>query len=112
MTAGSVLTNASPTAQHLYRSLLTVLRPVGAFQEELKKTSVHLVRGSAFVGVQLRRERLIVTIKSEKPIKSERITKGEQVSRNRWHSEVRVSSDADFDPEMLGWLKAAYDLCA
>lgn len=47
MTAGSVLTNASPTAQHLYRSLLTVLRPVGAFQEELKKTSVHLVRGSA-----------------------------------------------------------------
>ena len=59
---GSVFTNASPTAQHLYRSLLTALRPIGAFQEELKKTSVHLVRGSAFVGVQLRREYLIVTI--------------------------------------------------
>jgi hypothetical protein len=88
------------------------LRPIGAFQEELKKTSVHLVRGSAFVGVQLRREYLIVTIKSEKPIRSARITKGEQISRNRWHSEMRVSNDADFDRELLTWLKAAYDLCA
>jgi len=85
---------------------------MGAFEEEPKKTSVHLVRGSAFVGVQLRREYLIVTIKSEKPIKSARITKGEQVSRNRWHSEMRVSNDTDFDWELLTWLKAAYDLCA
>ncbi len=112
MTAGSVLTKASPTAQHLYRSLLTALRPLGVFEEEPKKTSVHLVRGSAFVGVQLRREYLIVTIKSEKPIKSARITKGEQVSRNRWHSEMRVSNDGDLDRELLTWLKAAYDLCA
>ena len=35
MTAGNVLTNASPAAQHLYRSLLAALRPIGAFQEEL-----------------------------------------------------------------------------
>jgi hypothetical protein len=36
MTAGSVLTNASPRAQHLCRSLLAALRPVCALQEELK----------------------------------------------------------------------------
>src|SRR5260370_21433339 len=95
MTDGSVLTSASPTAQHLYRGLLNVLRLLGSFQEELKKTSVHLVRGSAFVGVQLRREYLIVTIKSETPIKSARITKVEQVSKNRWHSEVRVPADLE-----------------
>jgi len=35
MTAGTVLTNASPTAQHLYRGLLTALRPIGTFREEL-----------------------------------------------------------------------------
>ncbi len=112
MTDGSVLTSASPTAQHLYRSLLTALRAMGPFQEEMKKTSVHLVRRSAFVGVQLRREYLIVTIKSEKPIKSARISKSEQVSRNRWHGEVRISSETDFDRELLAWLKGAYDLCA
>ena len=54
MTDGSVLTSASPKAQHLYGTLLNALRPLVSFQEELKKTSVHLVRGSAFVGVQLR----------------------------------------------------------
>ena len=112
MTDGSVLTSASPRAQHLYRSLLNALRPMGSFQEEMKKTSVHLVRGSAFVGVQLRREYLIITIKSAKPIRSARITKVEQVSKNRWHNEVRVSTDADFDRELLTWLKGAYSLCA
>ena len=112
MTDGSVLTSASPKAQHLYRTLLNALRPLGSFQEELKKTSVHLVRGSAFVGVQLRLEYLIVTIKSEKPIRSARITKVKHVSKNRWHSAVRVSKDADFDRELLTWLKRGFTLSA
>jgi Domain of unknown function (DUF5655) len=112
MTDGSVLTSASPRAQHLYRGLLDVLRPLGSFQEEMKKTSVHLVRRSAFAGVRMRREHLIVTIKSERPITSARIAKVEQVSKNRWHNEIRVSTDADFDPELLTWLKGAYSLCA
>jgi hypothetical protein len=105
----NALTSASSTAQNLYCSLLASLGPMGPFQEELKKTSVHLVRGSAFAGVQLRREYLIVTIKSEKPIRSARITKGEQVSKHRWHNEVKISSEADFDRELLVWLKGAYD---
>ncbi len=108
----NVLTSASSTAQNLYRSLLAALGAMGPFQEEIKKTSVHLVRGSAFAGVQLRREYLIVTIKSEKPIKSARIAKGEQVSKHRWHSEVRISNETDFDRELLAWLEGAYDLCA
>jgi hypothetical protein len=65
-------------------------------QEERKKTSVHLVRGSAFVGVHFRQKHLIVTIKSDRAIKSPRVLKSEQVSRNRWHSEVKGASDADY----------------
>ena len=106
-----VVTGSSRTAQQLYRSLLTAVRPIGSFKEERKKTSVHLVRRSAFVGVQFRQQYLIVTIKSEQAIKSSRVIKDEQVSRNRWHNEVRVASDSDFDRELLAWMKAAYDLC-
>jgi Domain of unknown function (DUF5655) len=108
----SVVTAASPAAQQLYRDLIGTIRTLGPFEAELKKTSVHLVRASAFAGVQFRRQYLLVTIKSDAPIKSQRVIKLEQVSKNRWHSEVKLSSDADFDSQLLVWLKAAYDLCA
>ena len=110
MTDDNVVTSSSPTAQQLYRSLLTALRPIGPFNEERKKTSVHLARGSAFAGVQFRKEYLIVTIKSEQAIPSSRVVKAEQVSRNRWHNEVRIARDKDLDRELLSWIKAAYDL--
>jgi Domain of unknown function (DUF5655) len=107
----NALTSASPMARQLYHSLITALHPLGLFDEEVKKTSVHLVRGSAFAGVHPRREFLIVTIKSAKQIDSERILKSEQVSKNRWHCEVKISDHADMDEQLIAWLKVAYDLC-
>jgi hypothetical protein len=108
----SVVTGASPAARELFGDLMRALQTLGPFEEELKKTSVHLVRASAFAGVQFRRQHLLVTIKSDAPIKSQRVTKSEQVSKNRWHSEVRLSSDAEIDSQLMMWLRAAYDLCA
>ncbi len=108
----SVVTGASPATQELYRDLIKATRTMGPYEEELKKTSVHLVRASAFAGVQFRRQYLLITIKSDGPIKSQRVTKSEQVSKNRWHSVVRLSSNADIDSQLLLWLRAAYDLCA
>jgi hypothetical protein len=108
----SVVSSANPAAQELYRDLISAIRTLGPYEEELKKTSVHLVRASAFAGVQFRRQYLLVTIKSDAPIKSERVTRLEQVSKNRWHSEIRLSSNADIDSQLLVWLRAAYDLCA
>lgn len=108
----SVITRASPAAQDLYCHLIRTIRALGPFEEELKKTSVHLVRVSAFAGVQFRRQYLLVTIKSDAPIKSKRVTKLDQVSKNRWHSEVRLSTNADIDSQLLVWLRTAYDLCA
>lgn len=108
----NVVTMASPTAQRLYHSLCVRLRRIGPFTEELKKTSVHLVRNSAFAGVRFRREHLIITIKSSSQIDSPRISKCEQTSRNRWHCDVKIAKDADLDRQLIGWLTAAYALCA
>ena len=108
----SVVTSASPAAQELYGDLVRAIRTLGPYEEELKKTSVHLARASAFVGVQFRRHYLLLTIKSDAPIQSHRVKKSEQISKNRWHSELRLSSDADIDSQLLAWLSAAYDLCA
>jgi hypothetical protein len=49
----------------------------GPFREEAKKTSIHLVRGSAFAGVHPRKQHLPLTIKAVAPIRSPRVLKAE-----------------------------------
>ncbi len=109
---GSVLSSATPEALRLYHGLLAALQPLGPFQEEAKKTSVHLTRKSAFLGVHFRRSYLILTIKSASRIDSSRVVKAEQVSKNRWHCEVKVTEEADIDAVLQGWMRDAYLLCA
>lgn len=111
MAASNVLAGASPEATALYRSLLSELRPLGAFEEEVKKTSIHLSRKSAFVGVHFRRSHLIITIKAAARIASPRVFKADQVSKSRWHCEVKLASAAEIDQEFVTWVRDAYDLC-
>ncbi|HYL39551.1 MAG TPA: DUF5655 domain-containing protein [Bryobacteraceae bacterium] len=108
----NALALADPVPRKLYRELLAAAKHIGPFREEIKKTSVHLTRGSAFAGVHPRKQHLIVTIKAEKPIRSARIAKAEQVSKNRWHLDVKIAASSDIDSELLGWLRQAYALCA
>lgn len=110
--SSNVLAMASPESVALYRHLLQALRPLGSFNEEVKKTSVHLSRNSAFLGVHFRKGHLLVTIKSAQPIESPRIVKAEQVSRNRWHCECKVATREEVDAELLGWAEIAFGLCA
>jgi len=94
----------------LYRELLSALGPIGPFREDVKKTSIHFVRGSAFAGVQLRKQHLLLTLKAASRIKNPRISKAEQVSKNRWHLEVKLTDPKEIDAELLRWLQGAYDL--
>src|SRR4051812_32891657 len=103
---------ASPASRQLYQTLLNAVRAFGTFEEQRKKTSVHLSRRSAFAGVQFRREYLILILKSEQPIESGRVRKCEQASRNRWHCEIKVQNANDFDAELMKWIKDAYTLSA
>jgi hypothetical protein len=81
-------------------------RPLAPF-----RTSIHLVRSSAFAGVHPRKAHLLLTVKAAAPIPSGRIVKTEQVSANRWHLDVKLAVAGDIDAELLAWLRAAYELC-
>jgi len=107
----NALSGASPAALRLYRELLTALKPIGPFREEVKKTSIHLVRNSAFAGVHPRKEYLMLTVKAEKPLRSPRVAKAERVSKSRWHLDIKLAAAEEIDAELLGWLRAAYELC-
>jgi hypothetical protein len=109
-TVESHFTKSDPEVLATYRRLLKAARTLGRVAEEPKKTSIHLVRDTAFAGVATRRSSLILTLKSAKDIRSPRIEKRERTSAHRWHVEVRLQKPADVDRQLTNWLTAAYDL--
>lgn len=104
------LSGREPVVASIYDSLMKVAKKLGPFKQEAKKTSIHLVRSSAFAGVATRKASLVLTLKAAGDIKSPRVTKHEQVSASRWHLEVRLDSPRDVDSELEAWLKDAYEL--
>lgn len=96
--------------REIYDRLLAEVRAFGPVQEDPKLTSIHWNRRSAFAGVATRKEGLILTVKSATDLASPRIRKHEQASARRWHLEVPLSSVAEVDAEILGWLRASYAL--
>ena len=110
MSVRSHFTGKDPNVRATYRSLLDATRALGPFTESPKKTSIHLVRRTAFAGVATRRSSLILTLKSARDIRSARIQKREQASANRWHLEIRLTDPAQVDGQLTSWLRAAYEL--
>ena len=93
-----------------YARILEEGGKLGPYKEEPKKTSIHLVRRTAFAGIATRKTALILTLKSDRDLNSKRITKREQASANRWHLEIRLEEPEQIDSELVTWLKRAYEL--
>jgi hypothetical protein len=106
----NVLTSASPIACDLYGKLLAAIAPIGSYREEFKKTCIHVVRSSAFLGIHLRKEHLLVTIKSGKPLRSRRIVKSEKASAMRWYLDVKIATPSEIDKEFLRWVRQSFEL--
>ena len=101
-----------PAVRQIYDRLLKAAGKFGPVVEEPKKTSIHLVNKTAFAGVATRKSAMILTIKSDRKIPSPRIHKSEQASARRFHHEVKITSLAEVDSELVKWLRDAYALSA
>ena len=99
-----------PHVRKIYDALLRASRSFGPFEEEPKKTSIHLARKSAFAGVATRKDSIILTIKAAGDIKDPRIIRREQASANRWHLEIRLREAKEVDGQLKRWLGDAYEL--
>lgn len=99
-----------PVVRAIYERLLAVLRPLGPFTAEAKKTSIHLVRSSGFAGVHPRKNYLYLNLRLDRALDSPRTAKTEQVSKNRWHNEIKIESPDAVDGEVQTWLREAYNL--
>jgi hypothetical protein len=99
-----------PAVKQAYAALVKAAKTLGPVKQDPKKTSIHLVRKTAFAGVMTRKTALILTLKSGSALRGARIVKSERVSANRWHVDVRLEGPDDVDREVAGWLGRAYDL--
>jgi hypothetical protein len=111
-TVKSHFENKDASVQKIYDGLLKSARKFGPVSEEPKKTSIHLMNKTAFAGVATRKSALVLTIKSDRKLSSPRIHKSEQTSPNRFHHEVKLTSTAQVDSELVQWLEDAYALSA
>ena len=101
-----------PVVRQIYDCLVSKLGEIGPVIAEPKKTSIHLNNVSALAGVATRKSYLLLNIKSAHKLESPRIHKAERLSASRYHQEVKLSQVADVDAELMGWLRAAYELSA
>lgn len=102
--------NRAPEVKSTYAAILKAAQKLGPVKEDPKKTSIHLVRKSAFAGVVTRKTALILTLKSDSDIESKRVKKREQASARRWHIEFKLETPEEVDREILTWLKKSYEL--
>jgi hypothetical protein len=77
---------------------------------EPKKTSIHLGNRFGFAGIYTRSNYINLEVHLNYELKSKRVSKFEQASANRYHHTIKLTSDKDIDPELLNWLKQAYEL--
>jgi hypothetical protein len=109
-TVASHFTGKDPSVRAAYDRLLKAARVLGEVVEDPKKTSIHLVRKTAFAGVQVHRAHLVLTLKSDHDIDSPRVHRSEQTSKTRFHHELRLASVRDVDAQLERWLSEAYAL--
>ncbi len=101
---------SEPQVGTIYDALLTEAKKFGEVKIEPKKTSIHLVSKSAFLGIHPAKKWLDVTIVSAEAIDSPRIKKSERLSSQRFYNDVRLTSRDEVDDELIGWIRHSYEL--
>jgi hypothetical protein len=111
-TVDALFARSRPAVRATYDAIVKASRALGPVVVEPKKTSIHLVRASAFAGIATRKDALLLTVKATAAIRSPRVHRAEQTSANRWHIEFKLSSPAEVDREVRALLRQAYELAA
>ncbi|MEE6449973.1 DUF5655 domain-containing protein [Gottfriedia acidiceleris] len=105
-----LFSNKGSNVYEIYLKILDLLKEIGAFEIEVKKTSIHLLNKSSFGGVYPKKKWLDFNLVTNHQIEHEKITKIEQVSKNRFHNNFRFHNVDELNQEFLIFLKESYQL--
>ncbi len=94
----------------LQKELMKVLDSFGTYKTERKKTSIHVVRDRAFVGIHPKKSYLGVNVVLERSDAVPPAAKVDRVSPNRFHHYYKITSRLQLGKPFTLLLKEAYDL--
>lgn len=107
---GEHFEDRDPAVKEIYKAIIRTAKKLGPVKEDPKKTSIHLLRKTAFAGIATRKTGLILTLKSDSNVANRRIARREHASANRWHLEIKLEAPEQVDQEIAAWLKKAYQI--
>jgi hypothetical protein len=92
----------------LYNKLHDILKGIGPYTLEVKKTSIHIVNTKAFAGIHPKKSYLGVNLVLSKPKTDPPADKVEQVSKNRFHHFFQITLASQMGKGFKALLKEAY----
>lgn len=106
------LTNKNPILGDILEKLLEILDNVtdGQYIIEKKKTSLHVVAKSAFLGIHFMKDKLRLNIVLDHELTNELVRKVDKISANRFHNELDIDNPNQLDKEIESFIKNAYIL--
>jgi hypothetical protein len=105
----SAMFAGKPEAVKAFEQVMAVVRPLGNFVVEEKKTCLHITAGGpAFLGVHPRKNGLRLTVVLTRPIEGTRIVKCDKASANRYYIDLNLVAADGMDEELKDWIGEAY----
>ena len=101
---------SKPNSASIYDALIKYLDTLGEYSVEKKKSSLHIVKKRAFLGVHPRSNGLLLNIVTQEPIHDKIIKKTEKVSANRYHNGVLIVTKDELSGSVERWITEAYQL--
>jgi hypothetical protein len=98
------------TVDDVQQTLMKVLDSLGTYKTERKKSSVHVVRKRAFIGIHPRKSYLGVNIVLDRAKAFPPASKVERVSANRFHHFYKITRKQEMNKSFSRLLKEAYKL--
>jgi Domain of unknown function (DUF5655) len=83
---------------------------IGEFTVDSPACCIHFVGMSTFVAVKIFKEKIQVECSLCHPLESKRVAKFVPMSANRYTHYIDLKTEAEFDDELMGWVREAYYL--
>jgi hypothetical protein len=111
-TLGSHLDNASAAVKNTVATLQDALATIGPHAMVPVKTMILLRATANFAGLVIRRDCLHLEFMLMRPVDHARIHKRQPLGAGRYSHHTRLTSPADVDEELVGWLRESYSMVA
>ena len=108
MTEHEFFRSYPPEIVQLYARFCAILKSIGPFRAEVKRTSIHLVNTKGFAGVHPKKSYLGINLVLSRSKTDPSADKVEQVSKNRFHHFFQIRSTGEMGRGFRKLVKEAY----